>query len=166
MEIQNLKGGRHNKWKKIKNAIGLLVLAFGLLFSFACSAFASSPKVNFIDVSHYNNEGGLPLSFYETIKASGVKGVVVKVSEDLYNVDPAAAVNIANVKQSGLVVSAYHYARFKSDAAAKAEADWFDKKLELVGFDKKKDGYVVADVEAVNLASSAALNGIYQYIYK
>jgi LysM repeat protein len=55
-----------------------------------------------------------------------------------------------------MVVHAYHFARFTSVASAQAEADWFDKKAKLVGFDKSKDGYVVVDVEATNLSSNPA----------
>lgn len=141
---------------KIKNWIGSLVLSIGLLFSFGVSSYAAEPDVDFIDVSHHNGELGLPLAFYQTIKESGVKGVVVKVSEDRYFVDPAASVNIANARQAGLIVNAYHYARFTSNTIAKAEAQWFDKKLKLVGFNKEKDGYVVVDVEADNLSRNSS----------
>lgn len=142
--------------KKVTKWIGLLILSIGLFFSFGVSSFAEEPDVDFIDVSHHNRELGLPLAFFQTIKASGVKGVVVKVSEDRYFVDPAASVNIANARQAGLIVSAYHYARFTSNTSAKAEAQWFDKKLKLVGFNKEKDGYVVVDVEADNLSNSSS----------
>jgi len=142
--------------KKLKIGTISLVLSIGLAFSFGLSAFAEQPDIDFIDVSHHNAEQGLPLAFYQTIKAGNVQGVVVKVSEGEYYVDPAASVNIANAKQAGLIVNAYHFARFKSVASAKAEAQWFDKKLQLVGFDKAKDGYVVVDVEATNLSKSAA----------
>ncbi|MED1201930.1 GH25 family lysozyme [Heyndrickxia acidicola] len=143
--------------KKINKFTAGLVLIFGLAFSFGSYAHASStPDVDFIDVSHHNNEDGLPLAFYQTIKAGGIGGVVVKVSEGSYYVDPAASVNIANAKQAGLIVNAYHFARFTSKPSAKTEADWFDKKLQLVGFDKKKDGYVVVDVEADTLSSNPA----------
>ena len=125
-----------------------------LLFSFGFSAQAAQPNIDFIDVSHHNSETGLSLAFYQTIKKAGVNAVVVKVSEDRYFVDSAASVNIANAKQAGMIVHAYHYARYTSNDMAKAEAQWFDRKLRLVGFDKNKDGYVVVDVEAANLANS------------
>jgi GH25 family lysozyme M1 (1,4-beta-N-acetylmuramidase) len=140
---------------KLSKSASALVLSLGLAFSFGFSAFAIAPDVDFIDVSHHNNESGLPLAFYQTIKAGGVNSVVVKVSEGEYYVDPAASVNIANAKQAGMIVNAYHFARFTSNASAKAEAQWFDKKLQLVGFDKLKDGYVVVDVETTNLSNSA-----------
>jgi LysM repeat protein/GH25 family lysozyme M1 (1,4-beta-N-acetylmuramidase) len=125
-----------------------------LTFTFGFTAFAQQPAADFIDVSHHNNVYGLPLSFYQTIKNSGVNGVVVKVSEGDYFLDPAASVNIANAKQAGLVVSAYHFARYTSNATAVREAQWFDKKLQFVGFNKATDGYVVVDIEAANLSNS------------
>lgn len=128
-----------------------LVLILGLAFSFVIPAYAQQPDVDFIDVSHWNAESGLPLAFYQTIKPE-VNAVVVKVSEGQYYVDPAASVNVANAKQAGMIVHAYHFARFTSIDSAKAEARWFDKKLKLVGFDKSKDGYVVVDVEDNNLS--------------
>ncbi|WP_342399584.1 GH25 family lysozyme [Weizmannia sp. FSL W8-0676] len=141
---------------KFYNKIGALALATGLAFSFAPNTYAATPSVDFIDVSHHNAEQGLPLSFYQTMKAGGINAVVVKVSDGQSYVDPAASVNIANAKQAGMAVHAYHYARFKSTVQAKAEAKWFDKKLKLVGFDKNKDGQVVVDVEDKSLASLSA----------
>lgn len=139
----------------IKSA-SILFLSMILTFAFGFTAFAQQPAADFIDVSHYNNEAGLSLGFYQTIKNSGVNGVVVKVSEGDYFLDPAASVNIANAKQAGIVVSAYHFARYTSNAAAIKEAQWFDKKLQYVGFNKATDGYVVVDIEAANLSSSPA----------
>jgi len=143
---------------KITKTIGALALSAGLAFSFAGTSFAATPNIDFIDVSHHNAEQGLPLSFYQTMKAGGINSVVVKVSEGQTYVDPAASVNVANAKQAGMIVNAYHYAHFTSNAQAKSEAQWFDKKLKLVGFDKQKDGYVVVDVEDGSLESVGASN--------
>jgi LysM repeat protein/GH25 family lysozyme M1 (1,4-beta-N-acetylmuramidase) len=139
--------------KKLNKIIGALVLSLGLALSYGFSAFAATPDADFLDVSHYNAEQGLPLSFYQTAKAGNVKGIVVKVSEGTYYVDPAASVNIANARQAGMVVSAYHFARYKSVDGAKNEADWFDKKLQLCGFSKTGDGYVVVDIEDNSLTT-------------
>lgn len=142
--------------KRTMKRIFAPVAAVALAFSFGLSAFAQTPDIDFIDVSHHNSNSGLPLAFYQTIKASGVQGVVVKVSEGTGYLDPSASVNIANAKAAGMVVSAYHFARYTSTASAKAEAKAFAAKLKAVGFDAKKDGYVVVDVEATNLSSSPA----------
>lgn len=143
---------------RLSKTIGALTLSAGLAFSFAGTSFAATPNIDFIDVSHHNAEQGLPLSFYQTMKAGGINSVVVKVSEGQTYVDPAASVNVANAKQAGMIVNAYHYAHFTSNAQAKSEAQWFDKKLKLVGFDKQKDGYVVVDVEDGSLESVGASN--------
>ncbi|UZH06469.1 LysM peptidoglycan-binding domain-containing protein [Heyndrickxia coagulans] len=139
------------KSKKIYKTIGALALSAGLAFSFGSVSHATAPSVDFIDVSHHNAEQGLSLAFYQTMKSGKINAVVVKVSEGQSYVDPAASVNIANAKQAGMAVHAYHYMRAKTVSAAKAEAAWFDKKLKLVGFDKSKDGYVVVDVEDKSL---------------
>lgn len=146
---------------RIMKRIFAPVAAVALAFSFAVSTFAATPSVDFIDVSHHNAEKGLPLAFYQTVKKSGVKGVVVKVSENKGYLDPSASVNIANAKASGMVVSAYHFARYTSVASAQAEAKWFDAQLKKVGFDKTKDGYVVVDVEATNLSPSPVMLTVY-----
>jgi LysM repeat protein/GH25 family lysozyme M1 (1,4-beta-N-acetylmuramidase) len=146
--------------EKVNKLITLLVgLAFSLglvLFNGQQSAHAETPNADFLDVSHWNGEQGLPLAFYQTIKNGGINAVVVKVSEGDYYVDPAASVNVANAKAAGMITHAYHFARYTSNDSAIKEAQWFDKKLQLVGFDKTKDGYVVIDVEASNLTSDPA----------
>jgi GH25 family lysozyme M1 (1,4-beta-N-acetylmuramidase) len=110
------------------------------------ASFAAS-RVDFIDVSHWNNSSGLPLSFYQTLKAGGIDSVVVKVSDGTNYIDPSASVNVANAKQAGMIVNAYHFARLTSNADATNEAKWFDRQLRYVGFDKLRDGIVVVDVE-------------------
>lgn len=141
---------------KFYKKIGALALATGLAFSFTPNTYAATPSVDFIDVSHHNAEQGLSLAFYQTMKSGKINAVVVKVSDGQSYVDPAASVNIANAKQAGMAVHAYHYFRAKTVADAKLEARWFDKKLKLVGFDKTKDGYVVVDVEDSSLKSLSA----------
>lgn len=137
--------------KKINKVLSTLVLSTVLAFSFAGPSFAAKqPDIDFIDVSHWNAEQGLPLSFYQTIKLGGVQGVVVKVSEGTSYLDPAASVNIANAKQAGLVTSAYHFGRLTSVGDAQAEAKWFDNALQKVGFNKDTDGYVVLDLEVTS----------------
>ncbi|MDF2519247.1 MAG: lyzozyme [Sphingobacterium sp.] len=153
--------GKYHKQRKrsvLKKFIDGLIagaLTIALALSFVAPAQAA-PRVDFIDVSHWNKEGGLPLSFYQTLKAGGIDGVVVKVSDGSTYIDPAASVNIANAKQAGMSVNAYHFARLTSVTDAQNEAKWFDKQLKYVGFDKLKDGIVVADVE-LKTASKANL---------
>jgi GH25 family lysozyme M1 (1,4-beta-N-acetylmuramidase) len=161
----------HNKkrrctLKRLLNGFisGALTIALVLSFCAPFRAQAATPKVDFIDVSHHNAQGGLPLSFYQTIKAAGVNGVVVKVSDGTNYIDPAASVNIANAKAAGLAVSAYHFARFKSVGEAKTEADWFNKQLQVVGFDKLRDGIVTVDIELPTASKSMLTNAANAFV--
>jgi GH25 family lysozyme M1 (1,4-beta-N-acetylmuramidase)/LysM repeat protein len=138
--------------KKFKYLVAL-VLSFALALSFCLPVGASTPDKDFVDVSHWNNEGGLPLSFYQTIKAGGYKAAVVKVSDGSNYLDRTASVNIANAHAAGLKVHAYHFARLTSTADAKAEAEWFAACLKNVGF-KSSYGMAVADVELATASKS------------
>nr|WP_304654864.1 GH25 family lysozyme [Sporolactobacillus sp. STSJ-5] len=133
-----------------------LVLSLALTFSFCLPASAATPDKDFVDVSHWNNNSGLPLSFYQTIKAGGYKAAVVKVSDATNYLDPTASVNIANAHAAGLKVHAYHFTRLTSTADANAEANWFATCLKNVGF-KASYGIVVADVETTNGVSKPKL---------
>jgi GH25 family lysozyme M1 (1,4-beta-N-acetylmuramidase)/LysM repeat protein len=139
--------------KKI-NYLVALVLTVALALSFCLPANADTPDKDFVDVSHWNQEGGLPLSFYQTIKAGGYKAAVVKVSDASNYLDHTASVNIANAHAAGLKVHAYHFARLTSTADAKAEAEWFAACLKNVGF-KSNYGMAVADVELATASKSA-----------
>ena len=65
------------------------------------------------------------------MKNAGVKAVIVKITQgsnpgDAY-VNPKARNQIKYARQVGLLVHAYHYAKFHGVADAKAEAAWFVK---------------------------------------
>ncbi|WP_100488541.1 GH25 family lysozyme [Sporolactobacillus pectinivorans] len=142
------------RWSNLKKIISL-ALAVGLAFSFALPASASG-RIDFIDVSHYQSESGLPLSVYQTAKAGHIDGVVVKVSEGTSRRDPAAAVNIANARAADLRVSVYHFGHLTSVSEAQSEARWFDKNLQADGFSKTADGYAVLDIEDASLTRDAS----------
>ncbi|MFX3616524.1 MAG: GH25 family lysozyme [Sporolactobacillus sp.] len=135
---------------------GALTILLVLSFCAPFPAQAATPSKDFVDVSHWNNSKGLPLSFYQTIKRGGYKAAVVKVSDSTNYLDPTASVNVANAHAAGLKVHAYHFARLTSVADAKAEAAWFATCLKNVGF-KSSYGLVVADVEITEGKSQSAL---------
>ncbi len=62
---------------------------------------------------------------FKLIKSYGVSAVVVKLTEATSYRNPLAASQIANAKAAGLIVHAYHYSWFTTEAQAKAEADYF-----------------------------------------
>lgn len=85
----------------------------------------STPSQDFIDVSSHN--GIISVDQYKIIKSYGVSSVVVKLTEATSYRNPLAASQIANAQAAGLVVHAYHYSWFTTEAQAKAEAEYFVK---------------------------------------
>ncbi|MDF2519035.1 MAG: lyzozyme [Sphingobacterium sp.] len=146
-------GKKRSTLKRFLNGLIAGALTIALALSFCAPVHADMPDKDFIDVSHWNNNSGLPLSFYQTIKAGGYMAAVVKVSDSTSYLDPTASVNIANAHAAGLKVHAYHFARLTSTADAKAEAEWFATCLKNVGF-KSSYGIVVADVELATASKS------------
>ncbi len=135
--------------KKINKLILLLLISCGVVFSFVSPSFAATkPSVDFVDVSHWNSQNGLPVSAFQTLKMGNINGVVLKIS-DGHNgyIDPSASVNYSNAKAAGMVISGYHFARYQSEKQAVDEANQFNEALKKVGFDKNKDAYVVVDIE-------------------
>ena len=75
------------------------------------------------DVASYQPD---TLAFFQAMKNAGVKAVIVKITQgsnpgDAY-VNPKARNQIKYARQVGLLVHAYHYAKFHGVADAKAEA--------------------------------------------
>jgi LysM repeat protein/GH25 family lysozyme M1 (1,4-beta-N-acetylmuramidase) len=145
-----------NKMKKITKLVTGLALAIGLSVPIVTEA-SSLPKIDVIDVSHHNNSKGESVAFYQTLKASGVNGAVVKISEGQTVLDQAASVNIANSRISGMQVNAYHFAHFTSVATAQAEAKFFDYALRKDGFNPQTDGYVILDLENSSITNPTTL---------
>lgn len=77
-----------------------------------------------IDVSHW--QGRID---WQKVKKSGVNFAVLKATEGTYYRDNTFETNYRGAMSAGLNVGAYHYAKFKSVAQAKAEAYYFLKVL-------------------------------------
>ena len=80
---------------------------------------AVQPK-SFVDVSSHNGE--ISIGDYRTLANKGVGGVVVKLTEDTWYKNPNAENQIRNAQAAGLQVSTYHFSRYTSEEAARAEA--------------------------------------------
>ena len=80
---------------------------------------AVQPK-SFVDVSSHN--GDISIGDYRTLANKGVGGVVVKLTEDTWYKNPNAENQIRNAQAAGLQVSTYHFSRYTSEEAARAEA--------------------------------------------
>lgn len=78
------------------------------------------PRYDIIDIS--NNNGIISVATFRAMKAKGAKAVIAKVSEGIYFFDKYAKGNLARAKSVGLIVHAYHFARFKTVAGARSEA--------------------------------------------
>jgi hypothetical protein len=85
----------------------------------------STPSQDFIDVSSHN--GIISVDQYKIMKSYGITSVVVKLTEATSYRNPLAASQIANAQAAGLVVHAYHYSWFTTEAQAKSEAEYFVK---------------------------------------
>ncbi|MGM0300740.1 hypothetical protein IGI66_000323 [Enterococcus sp. AZ048] len=108
------------------------------------AADANLPSKSFVDVASYN--GNVSVADFQKMKAYGVRGVVVKLTEGTSYQNPYAATQIANAKAAGLKVSAYHYAWFTSDASARAEANYFASYASQLGLSSST--VMVNDIEA------------------
>ena len=83
---------------------------------------AVQPK-SFVDVSSHN--GDISIGDYRTLANKGVGGVVVKLTEDTWYKNPNAENQIRNAQSAGLQVSTYHFSRYTSEEAARAEARFY-----------------------------------------
>lgn len=98
------------------------------------------------DVSSYQPD---TKEFFKALKDKGVKAVIVKITEgsnpgSAY-VNPKAKNQIRFAREVGLLVHAYHYAKFNGVADAQAEADWFVKNAKKLGVGK--DSVMALDYE-------------------
>jgi N-acetylmuramoyl-L-alanine amidase len=74
-------------------------------------------------VSSHN--GDISIGDYRTLANKGVGGVVVKLTEDTWYKNPNAENQIRNAQAAGLQVSTYHFSRYTSEEAARAEARFY-----------------------------------------
>lgn len=95
---------------------------------------ANKPRMDLVDVSSWNK--ALSVTDFQKIKAHGVRGVIVKLTEGNYYVSPVAAAQISNARAAGLIVSAYHYAKYRSPQEANQEADYFANQVQKLGLPK------------------------------
>ncbi|MGL9999267.1 GW dipeptide domain-containing protein [Enterococcus sp. DIV1444a] len=108
----------------------------------------NTPGQDFIDVSYWN--GYISTTQYSMMKNQyGIKGVVVKLTEGTYYINPYAESQIRNAQSAGLVVSVYHFSRYTTSEEAIQEANYFVnymKKLKL-----NSSTITVNDAEATEL---------------
>ena len=94
---------------------------------------AVQPKT-FVDVSSHN--GDISVEDYRVLANKGVGGVVVKLTENTWYNNPNAASQIRNAQAVGLQVSTYHFSRYTTEEAARAEARFYIAVAQRLGLPK------------------------------
>ena len=87
-----------------------------------------------MDVSSHN--GDISVEDYRVLANKGVGGVVVKLTENTWYNNPNAASQIRNAQAVGLQVSTYHFSRYTTEEAARAEARFYIAAAQRLGLPK------------------------------
>ncbi|MCO0831697.1 1,4-beta-N-acetylmuramidase [Fructobacillus sp. W13] len=101
------------------------------------------PRMDVVDVASY--QGNLSVDDYNKMKAAGVRGVIVKLTERDNYVNSYARTQVNNARAAGLKVSAYHFARYHSEDEARREANYFANAARNLGF--AETDLLIDDVE-------------------
>ena len=110
---------------------------------------AVQPK-SFVDVSSHN--GDISIGDYRTLANKGVGGVVVKLTEDTWYKNPNSENQIRNAQAAGLQVSTYHFSRYTSEEAARAEARFYIAEAQRLNL--PKNTLMVNDFEDAKMQSN------------
>ena len=114
---------------------------------------AVQPK-SFVDASSHNGE--ISIGDYRTLANKGVGGVVVKLTEDTWYKNPNAENQIRNAQAAGLQVSTYHFSRYTSEEAARAEARFYIAAAQRLNL--PKNTLMVNDFEDAKMQSNINRN--------
>ena len=117
------------------------------------------------DVASFQPED---LGFFKALASQGVKAVIVKLTEGSADgtayINPKAQNQIINARKAGLLVNAYHFARYTSIQDAKNEADFFVTVAKRMGVGT--DSIMAVDLEASEITPNlnAKTNAFLQYV--
>ncbi|URI13478.1 GH25 family lysozyme [Ligilactobacillus salivarius] len=117
------------------------------------------------DVASFQPED---LGFFKALASQGVKAVIVKLTEGSADgtayINPKAQNQIINARKAGLLVNAYHFARYISIQDAKNEADFFVTVAKRMGIGT--DSVMAVDLEASEITPNlnAKTNAFLQYV--
>ncbi|OUN19364.1 hypothetical protein B5G36_02275 [Ligilactobacillus salivarius] len=117
------------------------------------------------DVASFQPED---LGFFKALASQGVKAVIVKLTEGSADgtayINPKAQNQIINARKAGLLVNAYHFARYTSIQDAKNEADFFVTVAKRMGVGT--DSVMAVDLEASEITPNlnAKTNAFLQYV--
>lgn len=83
----------------------------------------------FVDLS--SNNGLQTGDWYENLAQAGVKGAIVKLTENVDYINDLFSSQVDGVTDSGMkLIGTYHYLKATTVAGAKAEAQWYVKQLQ------------------------------------
>ncbi|MDF7636984.1 GH25 family lysozyme [Leuconostocaceae bacterium ESL0958] len=105
---------------------------------------STRPPMDVVDVS--SHQGHLSVADFENMKSKGVRGVIVKITEETSYHNPYAKEQIDNAKAAGLRVSVYHFSRYSNQDEARAEANYFADYASQLGL--SSNDLLVDDLEA------------------
>lgn len=117
------------------------------------------------DVASFQPED---LGFFKALASQGVKAVIVKLTEGSADgtayINPKAQNQIINARKAGLLVNAYHFARYTSIQDAKNEANFFVTVAKRMGIGT--DSVMAVDLEASEITPNlnAKTNAFLQYV--
>lgn len=117
----------------------------------------SLPRRDAVDVSRY--QSWMTQADFNSLKASGVKTIIVKLTEGTYYKNPYAANQIKMAQNAGLKVATYHFAIFGStsnqanaNAQAQAEATYYVNMAKSLGL--STGTVMIEDAEYTGTSSS------------
>ncbi|MEY8441563.1 GH25 family lysozyme, partial [Lactobacillaceae bacterium 24-114] len=114
------------------------------------------PRTDVVDIASFQYY--LTQNDFNTMKAQGVKTVVVKLTEGTSYINPYAASQIQMAKNAGLTVAVYHFAWFTNESTAVAEANYFLNALKRYGLGAETA--VVADMESTAVLTSSGTGNL------
>lgn len=117
----------------------------------------SLPRRDAVDVSSY--QSWMTQADFNSLKASGVKTIIVKLTEGTYHKNPYAANQIKMAQNAGLKVATYHFAIFGStsnqttaNAQAQAEATYYVNMAKSLGL--SSNTVMIEDAEWTSTSSA------------
>ncbi len=117
----------------------------------------SLPRRDAVDVSSY--QSWMTQADFNSLKASGVKTIIVKLTEGTYYKNPYAANQIKMAQNAGLKVATYHFAIFGStsnqataNAQAQAEATYYVNMAKSLGLNSST--VMIEDAEWTSTSSA------------
>ncbi|ALN97934.1 glycoside hydrolase [Bacillus phage vB_BpuM-BpSp] len=93
---------------------------------------SNAVKIKGIDISHWQQDR--QNIDWKKVANDGVKFAFIKATEGTSYTDPTLKTNASGAKSAGIPIGFYHYAHFKNESQAVAEANYFYSKVKDIDF--------------------------------